>query len=299
MVTINQRYALFLGCNVPTRAMQYEASTRKVVKRLGIELWDSDDFSCCGYPLGPLKYNGFLALAAKNLCIAERENLDIIGLCSSCTVNLTKANHILKENAGLRGEVNEILKEIDLEFKGTVKIKHITRVLKEDIGLDRIKESIKNDLSGLKVASHYGCHFIKPSDAFDGFDSAIRPKVLDELIGTTGAVPTDYYNRKQCCGGGILGINKDVSQAMVLEKLENIQEVEADCMVLHCPFCKVMYDEMQKKILRDAKKDYQIPVLFITQLIGLGMGLDPVKDLAFKKNNVSTKALIERFGVRG
>jgi heterodisulfide reductase subunit B len=239
-----------------------------------------------------------LAFAARNLCIAEKENLDILTLCSSCTGNLAKVNHLLKENGKIREEVNELLKEVDYEFKGTIQVRHITRVLMEDIGMDRLKKSINNDLSGLQVSSHPGCHFVKPSDIFDQFDSPIRPKVLDELVEVTGADSLDYYNKKQCCGGGILGIKKEVSETMVAQKLENVHQAGADCMVLHCPFCKVMYDEMQRKILKDAGKEYKIPVLFITQLLGLAMGLDPVKDLAFKKNNVSTKELIAHYGIR-
>jgi heterodisulfide reductase subunit B len=277
--------------------MHYEASTRKVAEELGIILVDKPNFGCCGYPINPVKYQAFLAFAARNICIAEKENLDILTLCSSCTGNLAKVNHLLKENSEIRDEVNEILKEVDYEFKGTIQVKHITRVLKEDIGLDVLRNFIKNDLSGLKVSSHPGCHFVKPSDVFDHFDSPVRPKVLDELVEITGAELLDYYNKKQCCGGGILGIKREVSETMVAQKLENIHKVGADCIVLHCPFCKVMYDEMQRKILKDAGKDYKIPVLFITQLLGLAMGLDPKNDLALKKNNISTKEIIERFAV--
>jgi heterodisulfide reductase subunit B len=299
MRNINKKYTVFLGCNVPTRAMHYEASTRKVAEELEIELLDKPEFGCCGYPLNPVDYHAFLAFAARNICISEKENLDILTLCSSCTGNLEKVNHLLKENATIRKEVNELLKEIDLEFKGTIQVKHITRVLKEDIGLDALKKTIKNDLSGLIVSSHPGCHFVKPSDIFDHFDSPIRPKVLDELVKITGAELRDYYNKKQCCGGGILGIKKEVAEKMVQQKLENIHHAGADCMVLHCPFCKVMYDELQRKVLKDAGKEYKIPVLFITQLLGLAMGMDPIKDLAFKKNNVSTKELIARYGASG
>ena len=94
-------YALYLGCTVPVRGMNYEMSARKVAERLGIELVDVDGFSCCGFPAKPLDWRAGLLMAARNLALAEAQGLDVLTLCSACTGTLTEANHRLKGDAEL------------------------------------------------------------------------------------------------------------------------------------------------------------------------------------------------------
>jgi len=133
------RYAFFVGCTTLARLWGYEASTRRVAEKLGVELVDMPGSSCCGTTyLETLNHLTALTMAARNICIAEEMGLDIITICNGCTEVLTKANKVLKEDPGLRAEVNEVLAETGKRFKGTVKVKHFVRMLKEDIGLDEL-----------------------------------------------------------------------------------------------------------------------------------------------------------------
>ncbi len=291
------QYALFLGCTVPTRGINYDVATRSVAKLLGIEFWDSNDFVCCGYPIHSVDHETFLSLGARNICVAEEKGLDMITVCNACTATLTKVNKTLKENDKERKNINKIIGSTGREFKGTVNVKHFSRILYEDVGIEKIKEKIVEPLSKLKIAPHYGCHYLKPSEIYTGFDNPIRPKTLDELITVTGAEAVNYENKKQCCGGGILAIEEATSMKMAADKLEHIRKAGADAMVLQCPFCSIMYDEYQSTILRakgEEEETPQIPVLYYPQLLGLAMGLDPKNELGLKKNTVKTKKLVEK-----
>jgi heterodisulfide reductase subunit B len=290
-------YALFLGCTVPTRGINYDVATRSVGKVLGLEFWDSNDFVCCGYPIHSVDHKAYLSLAARNICVAEEAGLDMVTVCNACTASLSKVNKLLKENDKEREEINKIIESTGHEFKGTVNIKHFSRTLFEDVGIEKIKEKIIRPLEELRIAPHNGCHYLKPSEIYDGFDNPIRPTTLKELIKATGADVVTYENEKQCCGGGILAVEESTSMKMAGKKLEHIRTAGADAMVLQCPFCSIMYDEYQATIVRDEENTEEeetplIPVLYYPQLLGLAMGLDPKTELGLKKNTVKTKNLV-------
>ncbi len=290
------KYAIFLGCTVPVRSFQYELSARRVLEKLGVELVDLPDFACCGFPVDSVHHHSANVLAARNLAIAEKEGLDIMTLCSACTGHMAKANKHLSGDSGSEelAAINEKLKDFDLEYKGTVKLRHFARVLIEDVGLEKIKETVTQSLEGIRIAPHYGCHYTKPSEVFDGFDDPIHPHTLDDLIEATGATAVNYEDKLQCCGGGILAIEEETPTKMVHSKLEHIKSAGADAMTLICPFCNIMYDEFQSSIETKYETEYNIPSLFYSQLLGLAMGLDPKKDLAVKKNVVKVKPLLRK-----
>jgi heterodisulfide reductase subunit B len=274
--------AYFLGCNVSIRTFEYDAAVRRVAEKLGIELVDSKDFVCCGYPAAPNDHTTFLALAAQNIVAAEEMGLDyIISVCNSCTATLTKVNKLLKENEEERNHINDILRNsIGKEFKGTMKIRHFLRFIYEEVGLDGIKKEINQEINPLKVALHNGCHYLKPPEIFEGFDDPIRPNTVNELLELTGVSMVKYENMEQCCGGAILAVNEETSVKMVREKLIHINEANADVLSVHCPFCNVMYSEYQKDPRIDI--DFKLPVVFTPQILGLAMGFDP-KELGMKK----------------
>lgn len=292
----NLKYALFLGCTVSVKGLNYELSTRKVAEKLGIKFVDIPEFSCCGFPLNSIHHNSAVILAARNLVLAEARGLNIIVLCSACGGYLTEAEKLFTVNKNKEELkwINSKLKDLGYKYNGGVKVKHFARVLYEDIGFDKLKKLITKPLKGLKIAPHYGCHYIKPSKIFDGFDDPIHPQSLDKLIEITGATPIQYRDKLQCCGGGILAIDEGTSVKMTKQKLDNIKEKNADAMTLICPFCSVMYDEYQSTVESTFESAYNIPVLYYPQLLGLAMGLDPKKDLAVKQNQVKVTPLLDK-----
>ena len=288
--------ALFLGCTIPARVRQYEISTRRVARELGIEFVDIPEFSCCGFPLKAASFDTAMLLAARNLSLVEEKGLtNICSICSACTENLTEFSKELNHDEELRNRVNEKLKPIGRSYKGTVTVKHIGRILKEDIGIEKIKGTVVKSLNNLKVTAHFGCHYVRPSAIYGKFDDPELPTSLKDLIRATGAEYVEHSNEMQCCGGGILAVAEKVSIAMSKDKLDRMKKAGAEVICLICPFCGVMYDANQRSIEEQYQTEYKIPVLFYPQLLGLAMGI-PSKELGLNLNVVKTKDLLERLG---
>lgn len=288
------KYAFFLGCTIPARAVNYEVSTRKIAPKLGLELVDLPDFDCCGFPVKSVDSFTTLVMAAKNIAIAEEKGLDICTLCNGCVVTLVEANHELKHKEELKDKVNKELAKLGREFKGTIEVKHLARILYEDVGVEKIKKTVKYPLDDFKLAAHYGCHYFKPSIVYGRFDDPEFPTSLDKLIEATGAPQFNYETKIDCCGGGILGVTEDVALKMAQVKLDDLKKEKADAMISICPFCSVMYDSNQKSVEKKFETEYNLPVLYYTQVLGLAFGVPP-DELEFKRNRIRPKEMLRKF----
>ena len=287
---MGSKYLIFLGCAVPYRVAAYEISARKVLQKLGVELVEMPEFNCCGLPLDPVSHETMLILAAKNLALAEQQKLNIITLCPGCAGTLKKVNKMLKADKTLREQINAHLKESELEFKGTIEAKHIMQVLIEDVGLDKIKESVVKPLTMLKVAEHVGCHLLRPKE-YIGFDDPEDPTTLKRLIEATGATCVDYIDETECCGAPSVGVNDKVALALARDKLHHVKMAEAQALITICAFCHIMYDTNELRIEKMFNETYGIPVLHYPQLLGLAMGMSP-EELAFNELRVNASRII-------
>jgi heterodisulfide reductase subunit B len=290
----DNKYLLFMGCTIPARARNYELSSRAIAKKLGIEFVDEPEFFCCGFPVKNADWMACALMAARNIAIAEKKGLDICCLCSACTGVLAEVNEHLKHDEKLLAEVNEKLAKINPDYKieGKVAVKHFARIIYEDAGIDKIKELAQKPLEMLKIAPHYGCHYLKPSDVHK-WDNVEDPQTLDELVRACGAESVQYRDKKFCCGGALLAFDQDTALSIGNHKLECIKESGADAITLICPFCAVTYDDNQRTIEAKFEKEYKIPVLYLPQVIGLSMGISP-KELGMQFNKVKTKELLAK-----
>ena len=286
-------YAYFAGCTMPVRNLNYDISMRKVAEALGIKLIDIPEFGCCGYPLGSLDYHTMLLLSARNLCIAEEKGVEVVTGCTGCAGTLSKVNKALKEHTDKRKKVNLELSKLGHEFRGKTRVRHFARMLYDDVGPEKIKAAIKKPLAGINIAAHYGCHYLKPTEAFENPESAERPHTLDNLIEATGATAMDYGAKLLCCGGDVLGIDEMTALKMAREKFRRLSDSGADAMALICPFCAVMYDAGQKTIEVKLQEKFNLPVVYYPQLLGLAMGIDD-KALGLQLNRTRVKDLVDR-----
>ena len=286
-------YALYLGCTAPVRTLNYELAARKTAGLLGIDLADIEEFGCCGFPLKSVHHETALLMSARNLALAEERGRDICALCSSCTGTLAEANRLLQADEGLRHEVNRKLEAATgRRYRGTIKVRHFARVLYEEVGLERISQAVSVDLSELRLAAHYGCHYLKPTAAHDQFEDPEDPHSLDQLIAAAGATSVMYQGREQCCGGGILGADENTALAMPRLKLERVAAAGADALVIVCPFCDIMYELQQRRIEKIYDTRYNLPVIFYPQLLGLAMGLS-AEEVGLPLSRVKSRKLME------
>ena len=284
------KYLLFLGCVIPYRISSYEISARKVLDKLGVELVEMPEFNCCGFPMDPVNHDLMLTMAARNLCLAEQQNLNIMALCNGCFGILNHVNKELKEDKKLKEKVNGYLKETGMEFKGTITVKHLIHVLAEDVGFEKIKDTVQKPLNPLRVAQHSGCHVVRPKK-YVGFEDPENPTTLKDLIKATGAKCLDYMDETECCGAPIIGVNTEIPLQLAREKLDHIRAVGAQAMITMCPFCHMMYDLNQARIERTFNEKFGIPVLHYPQLLGLAMGIAP-DELSLKDLRVDASKLV-------
>jgi len=286
-------FLVFLGCVIPYRLSSYEVSTRKVLKKLGITLLEESEFNCCGTPMDAVNHELALILSARNLCLAEERNLNILTLCNGCFSILNKTNQMLKKSKVHREKINKQLISLGMEFKGKSEIKHLVHVLTEDVGLEKIQQVVKFPLNGLKITQHSGCHLVRPSKEITHGDNPENPEMLKKLIQLTGAESVPYKDETDCCGNPIIGINEAIPFQMAGEKLQNIKDANADALVTVCPFCHMMFDLNQPRIERAIEKSFGIPVLHYSQLLGLAMGFSP-EDLLLNELRVKPVKLLEK-----
>ena len=263
------KYAFFLGCVAPLRYPGIEKSTRVVFDKLGVELVDLTDASCCPAPgvIKAFSKTTWLAAAARNLALAEKMGLPIMTICNGCYGSLFEAAHELNNNAEELAKVNEILAKIGMEYKGTTKVYHFAEVLYNEVGVEKIKAAFSKPLE-YRIAVFYGCHFLKPTD-IKGLDDAEAPHLLEDLVEATGCKAMPRRQPMLCCGsgGGLKAAFGDVTKQFTQTNLENMKESDAQFIVDVCPFCHLQFDTAQKEL------GFEIPVLHLAQLYGIAMGM--------------------------
>jgi heterodisulfide reductase subunit B len=285
-------YALFLGCTIPARQPNYELSARKALDKLGIELVDLPNMTCCcPPPIQSINFETSLAVAAYNICLAEEADLNLATLCSGCFESLAMANAMLKDDDQLRARINRILSHAGKRFTGNKEVKHYLQVLTEDIGLERIKQSVSKPLRHLKVAPFYGCHALRPSELLK-LDDPERPHVLESLIEILGAKNIEYRNKLKCCGGLLRGSSDELALELASEKLANATKAGADCIATLCPFCFVALDMGQLQIKHKLDKTYDLPIIHYSELLSLALGIDP-KDLALETHKIKLDKILD------
>jgi len=284
-------FALFLGCTIPARLNQYESSSRAILEKLGVGLVDIREFNCCGYPLRNIDFKVFILSSARNLALVEKKNLNVMTLCKCCYGSLKKADFLMKENASLKKEVNATLEKEGLKYEGRTEIKHLLSVLHKEIGIEAIKGKMAATFKRLKIATHYGCHALRPSQVV-GFDNAVAPSLFDQLVEATGAESIDWPMKLECCGAPLWGINDKLSMDLTLKKLTDGKKSGADYVCAACPYCHIQFDKVQKMILSQRNVNHPLPSILYTQLLGLSLGIDR-KALGLEMNEIPITGIEE------
>ncbi len=283
------RFGYFPGCSAESIARDMHESTIAVSKALGVELTEPKGWTCCGATAGH-QTDRFLsvALPAASLAKVKDDGLDMIVSCAACYNRMEVANHEILNSAEMRKDVGEALGR---DYDGSVNVRHFLEVLLDDVGIEKIKESMKHSLNGLKVACYYGCLLVRPHEVTN-FDNPENPTCMDKLVAALGAESLDWPHKVECCGGGLSMSRTDVVVSLTDSILEMAKAAGAQCITVGCPMCQINLDMRQRDIQKQMGKTYHMPIVYITQLLGLCLGISP-DDLGLSKLMVSPSKVIE------
>lgn len=274
----------FPGCSLKSSAKEYQISAETVCKSLGIELAELDDWNCCGaLEVSSLNPTLSLALPARNLKLASEKGDKVVVACNACLNIFATVQHKLAKNEELRQRINKVL---NYEFH-EIQIEHLLDLLWNSVGVQKIEENVKKPLNGLKTVSYYGCLSVRPSKILKS-DDPDNPTHMDEITLALGGEPLEFTSKTKCCGGGLLMTYRNVSTKLTEQILTEADQRGAQCILVTCPLCHMTLESLSGK----GKTRRKIPVLYITQLMGLTFGIDPAK-LGLHKNLVSPKSVID------
>jgi heterodisulfide reductase subunit B len=285
-------YTYYPGCSVEATAVAYGQSIKVVSEALGFRLVELEDWNCCGATsyMSVRELLSFV-ISARNLVLAEQFQRDLVTPCSACFTTLRKTVVYLEEFPELREKVNKALAEVDMEYHGGVNVRHIFSVLADDIGIDAIKAKVTKPLEQLKVACYYGCQLVRPKYGVDDTD---MPEKMDRMITALGATPVYFPMKTKCCGASLIGSNPDAAQQLIRNLLLCAKRYGADCIITPCPLCQFNLDVYQSRINRQFNTDFNIPVFYVTQLVGLALGGDE-KRLGLEKGIVPQREVLAKY----
>ncbi|GAU07763.1 CoB--CoM heterodisulfide reductase iron-sulfur subunit B family protein [Desulfoplanes formicivorans] len=258
-------YAYFPGCKIPYHLPAYGKSVKNVCAALDIGLTDIE-FSCCGWPLRHRSFEASMYAAARNLALAERENLPIMTPCKCCFGNLKHAQERLARDQRLYDLVATKLAEEGLQPAKNVQVRHLLTVLDKDVGIKRLGQLVVHPLTDLTVACHYGCHALRPSTV-TGFDDPFAPTLFERIIQALGASTVDWDLRLECCGYPLRGRDDVVSTALMRKKLENVRASKAQIMATACTYCQMQFEQERDKLPPDDPLHTAPKAVLFTQLM--------------------------------
>lgn len=300
-----KKYIFYPGCSMETGARAYNQSLMAIRDVLGLDLAEVKDWNCCG----ATEYLGIslipaYALIGRNLALAAQQangSKTLVASCSACYLNLAKADYYMEERPVLGTKVNEALAAGGLHYDpGSLEIRHLLDVIINDVGLETVREKVTKPLKGLRVAPYLGCMVPRP-DYEHRWSDAEHPEELDRVIKALGAEVIDFPLKTHCCGGHMTQISPATAYKLIGRLLSSANQYRADVIVTVCPMCQLNLDAYQQETIahmnnQDLPANYNIPILFFTQLMGVAFGMDP-KDLGFGSELVNASAAMSRVGV--
>jgi succinate dehydrogenase cytochrome b subunit len=289
------RVAYYKGCLASLSAKELDISTQALAPMLGIELDELEKVTCCGAgDIHEAEPDYYLHLNARILAYAEATGSDtLMTICNVCTLNLRQANFQLQNDDALRERVSDNLETVGAPpYSGGVEVKHFLWLISAGDGYERLKEVAHKGLKGLKVAPFYGCQILRPSKLL-GFDDPDHPSSLEAIIQACGGEAIDYPAKIKCCGFPIIQAREEVALNELIQPIEQSLEAGADAMVTPCPLCHLSLDAWQQKLEASTGKSYQMPILHLSQLIGVAAGLEE-SELRFKRHVVPVGPVLEK-----
>lgn len=264
------KYGYFPGCSQTSSAKEYDISLRKVIEKLGVSFDEINDWSCCGATSAHVtNHNLSTALAMRNIMLAGQQGMDnIVAPCAACYNRLIMSQHEIANHPLIKKETEEIL---SADFKKDIKVFNILELFLKT-GINKITENRKHELTGLKAACYYGCLLVRPAE-ITKFDDAEQPSSMEKIVESTGAETVDWNMKVECCGAAHSISRREIVVDLSKKIIEDARSHGANVMVVACPMCHTNLD-MRQRVMKRAYPDHrEFPVLYLTELIGLALGM--------------------------
>jgi heterodisulfide reductase subunit B2 len=282
------KISYYPGCSLDGTAVEYAESLIAVAKILGMELEELPDWTCCGSSSAHVTSDELaVSLAGRNLIIADKIGQDLLVPCAACFQRLKSADKELKSGKSVAG--------IEHRYQGAFKIKHSADLIWEDVGEKGIARKVKKPLSGLNPVCYYGCLTTRPSKVTDTVN-AEDPQALDEIMKVLGANVKNWSYKTDCCGGNLALTHPELAKKLVKKLYDMALEAGADCIVVGCPMCQSNLETRQREISVENGRDYNIPVYYFTEMMGLAFG-DPGVEKWLKRHLVDARTLLQNKGL--
>ncbi len=278
------KYAYYPGCSLHATGIEYDESTRAVLRALGVELEELEDWNCCGASSGhSLDALAAVALPARNIALGQKTGHDLLAPCAACFNRLKVAEHALKTDAARRDQIE---RAIGFTYTAASRIRNPLDLIANEVGLTRVRALVKRRLNGLRLVSYYGCLLVRPPEVVE-FDDPEHPRLLDKLLAALGAEPLDWAYATVCCGGSLSMTRPKIVTRLVGDLIAHAREVGAQALVTACPMCQMNLE------MRQEGKGARLPVLYFTELIGLALGVPESADW-WGKHLIDPRGVIDK-----
>ena len=264
-------------------------STRKVCEKLGVALAEIKDWVCCGSsPAHQSDELMSIALPAKNMAIAGKDSeiKKICAPCASCYSRL-KAAQLRMTDDKMRAKVEDVIEE---KYPDDLEILHVLDLIM-NIGAEAVEQKVVKPLNGLKVACYYGCLMTRPPKV-TGKGNFENPLEMEEVMEAIGSEPIDWNLKTFCCGASFALTETDVVLELTKKILDDALIAGADVIAVGCPLCHANLDGRQEQINEKFGTNFNVPIFYFTELMGLAMGV-PAKEMGTLKHITETKDFLE------
>ncbi len=294
------RIPYYPGCTLSTTAKDFEKSAMVAAEKLGFSMVEMENWNCCGASF-PLTEDNIMGLAGPaNVLINAKDAVKkdegladkMVTLCAVCFNVLRRTNYAFNNKADKLDTINALLEK---DYKADTNVLHYLEVLRDDIGYDKVKESVEKELKGLKVAPYYGCFMLRPHDEV-ALDDPYAPSIFEDLLISLGCKVVDFSHKAECCGSYSAMSSPEKAAECSYNVIEAARFAGADIIATACPLCQFNLDEKQRIMKSRHEAHEDMPIVYFTQLLGLALGMK-VKDLNFKANHINPLPLLTEKGL--
>ena len=289
------KISYYPGCTLKTNAKHFEETALPSLRKLGVELVELDRWNCCGTVFSFTTDNVMYHLApVRNLLRAREQGYDaVFTLCSMCYNTLKRANRLFNDDAEKNEKIRNIMYMEDIDYDGSAKVIHILELLRDSIGMDKVKEKVQDNFKNMKLAPYYGCMLLRPDGM--GVDDAEDPSVFEEFIRAIGADPVYFPFNTECCGAYQTALDPEIVAERTLAITESALNNGAEAIVVSCPLCAFNLDQRQAVTAKKHPDFTGLPVLYLTECLYLALGL-PYKDEWKELHHVPIDGILKKAG---